>query len=140
MKKSVRVFVHSAQQYDDYADQITTNSVGEYTATKNVHTIIYCEKMEGDNLVNNTLTLKKDGAVLDRTGAVTSRMVFDSGKTTDAEYITAYGDMAFRINTTRYDARIEEEHINVLLQYDLIHDCQKVSKNILQISIEIQQP
>ena len=139
MKKSVRVFVHSAQQYDDYADQITTNSLGEYTSSRNIHTINYAEKIEGNNIVNNTLIFTKKGAELQRTGAVTSTMAFTLGQTTDAEYINGYGTLNFKISTMRYDAIIEDQKINVLLQYDLLHNGQKMSRNTLQISIDIIQ-
>ena len=139
MKKSVHVFVQSSQQYDDYADQISTNSIGEYVSARNVHTITYAEKVEDNNIVNNTLILKKDTAELHRTGAVNSQMYFEKGKTTDTEYLTNYGTMNFKIITMRYNVVIEESHINVLIQYDLVHNGQKVSRNILQIGIQFQQ-
>ena len=136
MKKKVRVFVHSAQQYDDYADQITTNSIGDYTCSRNVHTITYAEKIEGNNVVNNVLTLSKAGAQLQRTGAVTSLMSFTLGKTTDSEYINGYGTLNFKISTMRYDVLIDETKITIHLLYDLHHNGQKVSRNTLQISID----
>ena len=139
MKKSVHVFVQNSQQYDDYADQISTNSSGEYVANRNVHTITYTEKLEGDCIVNNTLILKKDCAELHRTGGVTSQMMFDKGNTTDTEYLTSYGTLNFKIITMRYNAVIEDSHINVLIQYDLIHNGQKVSRNTLQFGIEIHE-
>ena len=137
MKKTVRVFVHSAQQYDDYADQITTNSIGEYSSCRNVHTITYAEKIENDNIVNNVLTLSKDGAQLQRTGAITAQMTFTLGKTTDSEYINGYGTLNFKISTMRYDAIIEDHKITVNLLYELHHNGQKVSRNTLQIGIDI---
>ena len=137
MKKAVRVFVHSAQQYDDYADQVTTNSIGEYTSNRNVHTITYAEKIEDNNIVNNVLTLTKEGAQLQRSGAVTAQMSFTLGKTTDSEYVNGYGTLNFKISTMRYDALIEDNKITVHLLYELHHNGQKVSRNTLQISIDI---
>lgn len=137
MKKAVRVFVHSAQQYDDYADQVTTNSIGEYTCSRNVHTITYAENLEGNNIVNNVLTLSKSGARLERTGAITSQMEFALGKTTDSEYINGYGTIDFKISTMRYDLIIEDTKITTHLLYELHQNGQKVSRNTLQISIDI---
>ena len=139
MKKPVHVFVQSSQQYDDYADQISTNSKGEYSSARNVHTITYTEKLEGDNIVNNTLVLKKEGVELHRSGGVTSQMFFMQGKTTDTEYLTSYGAVNFQVITLKYNAVIEEDDINVVVQYDLIHNGQKVSRNLLQVSIKILQ-
>ena len=136
MKRTVRVFVHSAQQYDDYADQITTNSIGEYNNAHHIHTITYAEKIEGNNVVNNVLTLTKEGAQLQRTGAVTSLMSFTLGKTTDSEYINGYGTLNFKVSTMRYDAIIQDDKITVHLLYELHHNGQKVSRNTLQISID----
>lgn len=140
MKKTVRVFVQSSQQYDDYADQVTTNATGEYLYAKNAHHISYTEKQEGGNLVCNTLILKKNSAELHRTGAVTSQMVFRKGETTDTDYLSQYGMINFKISTMRYHVVIDEDRINVLIQYDLHHNGQKVSRNLLQISIESRQP
>lgn len=136
MKKKVRVFVNSAQQYDDFSDQITTNALGEYTHNRNQHIITYTEKMEGDAIVNNVLTLKKEGAELQRSGAVSSVMKFDVGATTETFYGNQYGQLDFKVSTTRYDVVINEDKINVFLHYDMFMNSQRVSRNILQISID----
>ena len=120
------------EQEPDELVQFSTD--GEYTCVDGCGMLTYPES----ELTGMAGTLTPSNAVLKRTGAVTSRMVFAPGTRNTFLYQTPYGTSTVGLETQRYRSTLGERGgvLELLYVVDFDHAC--ANRNRLRITVREQ--
>ena len=138
MTKDIRITVKGVQQDDAGETDSTEITVsGEYYFRNGSHYIFYEETEEElGELVKNSLKLKGNLLVLNRKGAVNSRMVFETGKRHVLDHATPFGLLRMETVTSRILCTEKEDHLRIRAEYELWADGMKVSSCRLTVKVE----
>lgn len=85
--------------------------------------------------VMTTLTATPDRVVLERTGALNSRMVFVEGQEHRSAYQTPYGTLELVIRTRTLFSNLDGQGGEVRLAYDLALDGAETGRNTLRLQV-----
>lgn len=97
---------------------------------------------EKDGEAERTLTrlrLLKDSLVLERTGALRSRMVFEEGKVHPFSYGTPFGDLDMVLRTDRFRIRKGKKSIHAKVWYTLEMDASERFVCTMQLKMETKE-
>ena len=118
---------------DDPVEVITP---AEYFFKNEKHYVIYDEVMEGiEGSVKSKIKFTENSVELMRTGAASTRMVFEEGKEHVALYHTPMGPLSISLYTEKLISSIEEEKIKLEIHYSLKAEEQVITES--SVSIEI---
>ena len=94
---------------------------GSYYFQNGKHYIIYNELLEGsaDVVTNKIKITGEDSLEIMKTGLSNTHMVFERNKKNLSYYKTPYGQMLVAVTTKSMDIEVEEDTINVAVDYVL---------------------
>ena len=128
----------SGRQRDGASAESVTEVCAEadYSEKDGRHYILYEEIPEGTEPPVKSTVIIRDGLLeIRRSGAVRSHMVFESGKTHIADYVTPYGTLQLEIFTNVLDVSASDTGIEALLEYTLASGGQPLSDCTLTLSL-----
>lgn len=101
------------------------------------HYILYDEVVEGSSDgIKNTLKITGTEQVdMMKSGATNAHMVYEMYKKTQTFYQTPYGQMLVSFYTTAMDIRIEEDEINIRINYEMDVAYEPFADCVLRINI-----
>lgn len=127
------VRVRSVLRYGREQEEIRVEVRGEYVRSADGDSLVYAEHADDGSIVKNVLTLRQGTAVLSRSGAVSSRMVFVEGQTTAFSHATSYGELRLQVHTRSCRMRSTSAGVMVRIDYALFHSSEPVSENLLTV-------
>ena len=139
MEKEVLISIKSTQHVGgEEAEPTELITLGNYACRSGLKKFSYMESaITGLEGTKTEFLIRPDEIVMNRTGTVTSRMVFSKGKKHRFLYGTPYGTLAMGINTNFIDVFLNEQGGSLDLGYDLDFENALLSRN--QISITIKE-
>lgn len=101
------------------------------------HYILYDEVVEGSaEGIKNTLKITGTEQVdMMKSGATNAHMVYEMYKKTQTYYQTPYGQMLVSFYTTAMNIQIEEDEINIKINYEMEVDYQPFADCVIRINI-----
>ena len=119
-------------------DAIEVVTPANYYCRNGKHYIIYDEVLEGmaGTIKNKIKITGEDSVEIMKSGLSSSHMIFERNKKNLTYYRTPYGQMLIGINTRNMEISVEDDNIDVLVDYELdvnhepLADC-KIKMNIM---------
>ena len=119
-------------------DAIEVVTPANYYCRNGKHYIIYDEVLEGmaGTIKNKIKITGEDSVEIMKSGVSSSHMIFERNKKNLTYYRTPYGQMLIGINTRNMEISVEDDNIDVLVDYELdvnhepLADC-KIKMNIM---------
>ena len=128
MTKDVLVSVTGTQFFGDGQDAVEIITPGTYYLKNGKHYILYDEAIADTDIVTHNTVKAAPGQVeVAKNGAVETRMVFESGKKTMANYLTPLGLIVLGLTTVDIKLREEENAVHVNVDYALEMNGEHVS-------------
>ena len=119
-KKSVLVKTHTIQKDEDGKTEFSTESRGTMFVKDGEYFVFYTEQDEdGEKMSDGRITILKDTVEIKRTGAYSSRFVFEEGKTKNSLYSTPYGAMPATLKTRKLVSAEDSEGGKIILEYSM---------------------
>ena len=128
-------------------DAIEVVTPASYYCRGGKHYILYDEVMEGmPGTIKNTIKITgTDSVEIVKSGLSSSHMIFEKNRKNLTYYRTPYGQMLVGVNTRNMEVSVEDDRINVQVDYELdvnhepLADCKIrldiVSKNSGEFSV-----
>jgi len=143
MIKDVLINIKGVQGIDDQSDTIEFTSEGRFGVKDNEFFIAYDEgqMFEEKAEVKTKIFIKPDNSVvLERKGAVNSKMLIQEGKRNSCFYNTPLGDLVISIFGEKVDNNLSFDGGNITLSYTIDSDMRILSRNSVKISVnEVKQ-
>ena len=137
MTKNVIISITGLQFEADADEAIEVVSRGEYYFRNGKHFLIYEELIEEEHEVSRCIMKISDRAVeLTKHGASNVHMLFELGNTNMTYYNTPYGELLLTITTRDIQVKEEENHLSLVLHYNLDMNYQHVSECELRVEVE----
>ena len=128
---TTKIKLTTVQKYEDHEnrDEMLIDAI---VAERNGSSYIKFDQVDTNyNVTINNLVKFKDGVVtVKRTGALSSTMVFDKEKPYSTEYETPYGSLDINVKVQEIKAEILQDHVNLMISYEMIMQGKKISDNI----------
>ena len=149
MKKNVDVSVTGIHvRAGEPAEKIITNSKGYYEFLEDGTRILeYDEEQQAGSEsvhIHNTVTIAQDENSMEivRGGDMNSKLAFGKELKYDTEYVTPYGTMQMKVNTTKFDfTKIrQEDEMKLMAEYELEMDGEVLSASMIIIEIKNSEP
>ena len=119
-KKSVLVKTHTIQKDEDGKTEFSTESQGTMFVKDGEYFVFYAEFDEdGEKMSDGRITILKDTVEIKRTGAYSSRFVFEEGKIKNSLYSTPYGAMPATLKTRKLITAVDSEGGKIILEYSM---------------------
>lgn len=137
MDKNISITV-SGTQLNENGQKLLTEVVseGQYFERGDCRYILYDETDPETRLTTgNTLKFRDHMLELSRRGGITSRMVFETGRTHRTSYTTAYGTLILDISTEVMSEFWSESGATVHICYRILTEGSLLSENELKIKI-----
>lgn len=121
MTKDIILTISGLHETDGEADDpVEVMSPGQYYFKNGKHYVVYDEVMEGlDGVVKSTLKFTEEQVELFRSGAASTRMVFQKQQDHMAVYQTPMGPLTISLYTEDIISDIREEQINLEIYYSI---------------------
>lgn len=128
-------------------DAIEVVTPASYYCRDGKHYILYDEVLEGmaGTIKNRIKITGTDSVEIVKSGLSSSHMIFEKNRKNLTYYRTPYGQMLVGVNTRNMEVSVEDDRINVLVDYELdvnhepLADCKIkldiVSKNSGEFSV-----
>ena len=138
MEKEVLISIKSSQSMGgEEAEPTELITLGNYACRGGLKKFSYMESaITGLEGTKTEFLIRSEEVVMNRTGSITGRMVFNLGKKHSFLYGTPYGTLALGINTNSIDVRLDERGGSVELAYDLDFENALLSRNRISITIK----
>ena len=135
--KDVWISFHSINGYDDEEpDSLEFSTDGQYLYRDNVGCLSYWEsEVTGLEGTRTSVTILPDQVVVDRDGAVKSRMIFKEGSKSSFLYTTPFGQATMGVDTRRIRHNVNEAGGQVEIDYVVDMEHAVVARNKFQITI-----
>ncbi len=138
MIKDVIIDIKGVQGLDNDTDTIEFTTDGRYGYKENEFFISYDEGQLFDNnaQVKTKIFIKSDNSVLlERSGALKSKMLIEKGKRNSCFYSTAAGDLVIGIFGEVLNYNLNANGGEIELKYTIDSDLRVISHNSVNISI-----
>lgn len=138
MEKEVLISIKSTQSIGgETAEPTELITTGRYACRGGLKKFTYMEsQLTGLEGTKTEFLIRPNEVVMNRTGTVTSRMVFQQGKKHHFLYGTPYGTLAMGISTRSIDTALSESGGSMDLAYDLDFENALLSRNEINITIK----
>lgn len=142
MRKSVRIKVRGTQIYPDgREDKQDFQAIGSFFKRQEDYYLMYQDfETTGMAGVSTTLRVEGNRLILNRTGAVEQRQVFELGVLHHSTYVTSYASFYLGALPEEMEISLTELGGHITLKYKLFSDDREISQNILMISIKEDTP
>lgn len=143
--EEVTVKVTGNQFYFHYTDTseepVEVISAGTMRQQDGICVVEYEEAYDGiSEKTKNTVTIEKERIRIDKTGVVTSSLVFERGKKSSSFYATPFGNMEMGVTTTSLKKDVREDGADLYLAYALIMNGSYVADCTVDIEIRKTEP
>ena len=136
--KHIDIMNEPAQGFETGDDSIEVVTPANYYCKNGKHYIIYDEVLEGmaGTIRNKIKITGTDSIEIMKSGVSSSHMIFEKNKKNQTYYRTPYGQMLIGVNTKNMEVSVNEDKINVRVDYELdvnhvpMADC-KIKMNIV---------
>ena len=140
MMKDVVISIHSRNDLDGEEDTIDFVTDGLYTYDGEVACLTYLEtEVTGMEGTRTSVMVLPDKVVVDRDGAVMSRMVFQEGLKNSFLYDTPYGSATMHMDTRGIRSRFDNNGGKMEIEYLLDLEHAMVSRNRFQVTVKEQK-
>ena len=121
---------------DTDSDNVELITTGEFEFENGLYYIDY-EESEATGLdgCHTNIEIGMDYISLQRTGAITTDMLYIEGKKTYSMYNTPFGQMMVGIYTKKLDINIDEKGGNISIEYSLDLNDKPCGNNNLKINV-----
>mgnify|MGYP003558582145 CR=1 FL=1 len=139
MIKDVIIDIKGIQGIDDESDTIEFTTDGRFGIKDGEFFISYDEgqMLEESLEVKTSIFIKPDSVVLQRNGAIKSRMVIEKGVRNTCFYSTPHGNMVLGIYGDSVDYDLSEKGGSLKMSYNIDSNLKLVSRN--EVSIKIRE-
>ena len=137
--KEVQIIMHSIQH--DVSEEVEENRyTGTYALVGNTHVIHYDEYLETQDGIapqknTNLLKITPTAMKLNKKGAITTRMHFQTGTQHQDYYETPFGTFDLTIKTQNFEMEQTDDKLSVTICYHLHLNYASVSKCTMRIEI-----
>lgn len=115
---------------------IETMTPGQYFMKNGKHYVVYDEVIEGlEGTLKSTIKFTEDQVELIRNGAASTRMVFQPGHENMVIYQTPMGPLSISLYTEDIQAEINEERMNLKIDYSLKTEGIVISESTVHIEV-----
>ena len=136
--KHIDIMNDPAQGFETGDDSIEVVTPANYYCKNGKHYIIYDEVLEGmaGTIRNKIKITGTDRIEIMKSGVSSSHMIFEKNKKNQTYYRTPYGQMLIGVNTKNMEVSVNDDKINVRVDYELdvnhepMADC-KIKMNII---------
>lgn len=136
--KHIGIISDPAAGHEAGDDNIEVVTPASYYCKNGKHYIIYEEVLEGmaGTIRNRIKITGTDSIEIMKSGASNSHMIFEKNRKNQTYYRTPYGQMLIGVNTKNMEVRVDDNNINVRLDYELdvnhepLADCE-IKMNIM---------
>ena len=138
MMKDVIISISGEQGIDSDSDTIELTTVGRFGEKNGSYYLTYDEtEMLGmGGAVKTGIYIKPDkSVVLQRTGAVESRLVVEQGKRSICCYYTSAGELLIGIFGERVKTDLTPKGGEISMKYTIDSDLRLISRNSVKISV-----
>lgn len=137
MTKDIILTISGLHETDGETDDpIEVMSPGQYYFKNGKHYVVYDEVLEGlDGVAKSTLKFTEDQVELFRSGAASTRMVFQKGQEHMAVYQTPMGPLSISLYTEDIISDIREERMNLEIIYSLKTDGIVLTESTVRLNI-----
>lgn len=121
MTKDIILTISGLHETDGEADEpVEVISPGQYYFKNGKHYVLFEEVMEGvDGVIKSTLKFTEEQVELLRSGAATTRMVFQKQQEHRAVYQTPMGPLSISLYTDDIISNLAEELMSLEIHYSL---------------------
>ena len=139
MIKDVIIDIKGIQGIDDESDTIEFTTDGRFGIKDGEFFISYDDgqMLEESLEVKTSIFIKPDSVVLQRNGAIKSRMVIEKGVRNTCFYSTPHGNMVLGIYGDSVDYDLSENGGSLKMSYNIDSNLKLVSRN--EVSIKIRE-
>ena len=139
MIKDVIIDIKGIQGIDDESDTIEFTTDGRFGVKDGEFFISYDDgqMLEESLEVKTSIFIKPDSVVLQRNGAIKSRMVIEKGVRNTCFYSTPHGNMVLGIYGDSVDYDLSEKGGSLKMSYNIDSNLKLVSRN--EVSIKIRE-
>lgn len=117
-------------------DPIEIISPGQYFFRNGKHYVVFDEVIEGiDGVMKSTLKFTENQAELLRSGAASTRMIFEAGKEHMMIYQTPMGPLSISVCTDDVTAEFSEEQMNLEINYSLKTEGVVITENTVHLNV-----
>ena len=137
MIKDVIISVKGVQGIDDQSDTVELTTEGRFGIKDDKYFLFY----EEGRLIENGLCKTRihinspDSVVLQRKGAIESRMEIEKGKRNSCFYVTPVGELCIGIYGERVEVDLNESGGTIKLVYNIDSDLRLISRNTVEITV-----
>lgn len=119
--KHIDIMNDPAAGYESGDDNIEVVTPANYYCKNGKHYIIYDEVLEGmAGTIRNRIKITGNDCVeIMKSGASSSHMIFERNRKNQTYYRTPYGQMLIGVNTKNMEVSVDDDRINVQLDYEL---------------------
>ncbi len=137
MKRQVNITVTGVHQDADGREETTQQDVqGEYFERNGCRYLLYQEPdADRRSAAKNTVKITETTVELIRKGAVSSHMVFETGKTHRTTYVTPYGTLLLTVATEDMSLFWDDAHGEIHISYSLSEKGALLSRCRLTIKV-----
>ncbi len=136
--KHIDIMDDPVEGYETGDDAIEVVTPASYYCRNGKHYILYDEVLEGmaGTIKNKIKITGTDSLEIMKSGVSSSHMVFEKNKKNLTYYRTPYGQMLIGVNTRKMEINVDEDQIDILVDYELdvnhepMADC-KIKMNIM---------
>ncbi len=141
MMKDVVIYIRSLHGYgSDEEDAIDFTTDGLYTFDGDTACLTYLESdVTGLEGTRTSVMVMPDRVVVDRDGAVTSRMIFREGEKNAFLYETPVGSATLHMDTRGVSSRFNEHGGHMEIDYVLDMEHAFVSRNSFRLTVKEQK-
>lgn len=121
MNRNISISVTGTQNSGGQETTTRCRTDGQYYERNGCRYILYQEQDADSGAVTaNTLKIKGRTLELSRKGNINTRMIFETGQTHSAAYVTAYGTLHLEVSTKDLNCQWTESGFKIIIIYDLI--------------------
>lgn len=141
MKKEVLISIsglhYGVDEEDGGTEPIEIITPASYYCRNGKHYVVYDEVMEGfPGSIKNTVKLTGDSMLeIIKSGGTNTRMVFEKDKIHMTNYQTPFGDMLVGIHTRNMEVDVQEDKIDVRIEYSLDVNQEPLSECVITVDI-----
>ncbi len=138
MIKDVFININATQGIDDETENIELTTEGKFGIRDGQYFIKYSDggMLDDGKTVKTQIFIKnKDKFVLERSGAIVSRMIIEKEKRNTCFYSTPMGELVIGIFGEVLEADLTEHGGKIKLGYTIDSDLRMISRNTVNITI-----
>lgn len=97
--KSINVELRTVIEGDGEKELMIVKQKGKYFKRSNLEVLTYIERTDGEDNINNMISIHPDKINIKRTGAISMNQVFLKGRVTESLYKHPHGNIHMEIDT-----------------------------------------